>query len=108
MNLVVKVVLVLNAADAVTGTMLAVRKTGNGYAMSKIGGTRIGKLGTMVIFTKNSSVVMMQHVFLIVLFVIMVLLVLMIMILIMLAYVKITLRVVFKGSVFLYEDHLTN
>ncbi len=63
-SLIVMVVFVPNAANAVIGTTLAIRKVGNGSKIGRIGKIAIGKFGTMVIFTRVSkSVVMVQHVF---------------------------------------------
>jgi hypothetical protein len=88
-NFVVKVVVVLNAVDVVTGTILVMWQFGTGYRIRKIGQTMIGNVTRVIMFMSASSVVMVQHVmilFLIIIFLI--LMVFMVMLFLVCAFVR--------------------
>jgi hypothetical protein len=87
---------VTNAADAVTGTIQAIRTVGNGSRIGRLGTMMIGLVGTSMLFTSNSkSVVMVQHVLVVRIPVFLFVLVLMLLVMLVMVYVIVFLLMLF-------------
>lgn len=68
-NLIVGVVIVLDAVTAVIGTILAIRQVGAGYKMWRIGKRKIGIVIIVIVFLTVLRNVMVQHVIMIIIIV---------------------------------------
>ncbi len=80
-----------NAANAVIGTIPAMRQVGNGSAVLRIGTKVIGTVGTMIVLGSVLRSVMVQHVIL----VIMVIMVIMVMMVVVFIIIILLIMVVF-------------
>ena len=74
-NLIVAVVVVINAKSVVMDSLLATKRRGIGFAILTIGKMRIGIVGAMMVFTKVLSNGMVQLVLLLLVVMMLVLLV---------------------------------